>query len=73
MPSSTAGLRRPSSRSSLRPPSVPVYNGLTDEWHPTQMLADLLTMLERNDGRPASELSFAFLGDARFNVGVRSL
>jgi ornithine carbamoyltransferase len=51
---------------------VPIYNGLTDEWHPTQMLADLLTMLERNDGRPASELSFAFLGDARFNVG-RSL
>ena len=51
---------------------VPVYNGLTDEWHPTQMLADLLTMLEHNDGRPASELSFAFLGDARFNVG-RSL
>jgi ornithine carbamoyltransferase len=51
---------------------VPVYNGLTDEWHPTQMLADLLTMLEHNDGRPSSELSFAFLGDARFNVG-RSL
>ena len=51
---------------------VPVYNGLTDEWHPTQMLADLLTMLEHGSGRPASELSFAFLGDARFNVG-RSL
>jgi ornithine carbamoyltransferase len=50
---------------------VPVYNGLTDEWHPTQMLADMLTMQERL-GRPADDISYAFLGDGRFNMG-RSL
>jgi ornithine carbamoyltransferase len=48
---------------------VPVYNGLTDEWHPTQMLADFLTMLEHGDGRPAHEISYAYLGDARSNMG----
>lgn len=48
---------------------VPVYNGLTDEWHPTQMLADFLTMLERGGGRPATEISYAYLGDARSNMG----
>ena len=47
---------------------VPVYNGLTDEWHPTQMLADQLTMLEHS-GKPLTEIAFAFLGDARNNVG----
>lgn len=47
---------------------VPVYNGLTDSWHPTQMLADHLTMLEHSS-KPAEEFSFAFLGDARNNVG----
>lgn len=47
---------------------VPVYNGLTDDWHPTQMLADQLTMAEHT-GRELSEISFAFLGDARNNVG----
>ena len=47
---------------------VPVYNGLTDEFHPTQMLADLLTMREHSD-RPLSETSFAFVGDARSNMG----
>ncbi len=47
---------------------VPVYNGLTDDWHPTQMLADQLTMLE-HAGRPLSEIAFAFLGDARNNIG----
>ncbi|MER6847294.1 ornithine carbamoyltransferase [Streptomyces flaveolus] len=47
---------------------VPVYNGLTDDWHPTQMLADVLTMTERSAG-PLSEISFAYLGDARFNMG----
>lgn len=46
---------------------VPVYNGLTDEWHPTQMLADLLTMREAS-GKPADGLSYAFLGDLRFNM-----
>ena len=50
---------------------VPVWNGLTDEWHPTQMLCDALTMLE-HAGKPAGEISFAYVGDARFNTG-RSL
>ncbi len=50
---------------------VPVYNGLTDEWHPTQMLADFMTMQERV-GRPCDEIAYAFVGDGRFNMG-RSL
>jgi len=50
---------------------VPVYNGLTNEWHPTQMLADFLTMDEHFDG-DLSDVSFAFVGDGRFNMG-RSL
>ncbi|MBO8193448.1 ornithine carbamoyltransferase [Streptomyces oryzae] len=48
---------------------VPVFNGLTDEWHPTQMLADVLTMTEHAPGRAPAELSFAYLGDARNNMG----
>ena len=51
---------------------VPVYNGLTDEWHPTQMLADFLTMSEHADGRPLHKVSYCFMGDGRFNMG-RSL
>lgn len=47
---------------------VPVYNGLTDDWHPTQMLADQLTMREHS-AKPLSDIAFAFLGDARNNVG----
>ncbi|MFF2199976.1 ornithine carbamoyltransferase [Streptomyces sp. NPDC058145] len=47
---------------------VPVYNGLTDDWHPTQMLADALTMAEHST-RPLRETAFAYLGDARFNMG----
>ncbi|GAT69856.1 ornithine carbamoyltransferase [Planomonospora sphaerica] len=47
---------------------VPVWNGLTDEWHPTQMLADMLTMAEHSD-RPLREISYAYLGDARNNMG----
>jgi ornithine carbamoyltransferase len=47
---------------------VPVYNGLTDEWHPTQMLADMLTMSEHSAG-PLESLSYAYLGDARSNMG----
>ncbi|MEV5430252.1 ornithine carbamoyltransferase [Streptomyces sp. NPDC052701] len=47
---------------------VPVYNGLTDDWHPTQMLADVLTMTEHCP-RPVTEIAFAYLGDARFNMG----
>jgi ornithine carbamoyltransferase len=50
---------------------VPVYNGLTDEWHPTQMLADFLTMHESSH-RPYDELTYTYMGDARSNVG-RSL
>ncbi|MGW2210602.1 ornithine carbamoyltransferase [Streptomyces sp. NPDC001781] len=47
---------------------VPVYNGLTDEWHPTQMLADLLTITEHTD-KPLESVAFAYLGDARYNMG----
>ncbi|MBX7549455.1 ornithine carbamoyltransferase [Streptomyces sp. NPDC004232] len=47
---------------------VPVYNGLTDEWHPTQMLADVLTMTEHTD-KPLDQVTFAYLGDARYNMG----
>jgi len=50
---------------------VPVYNGLTDEWHPTQMLADFLTMHESSH-KPYDQLVYAFVGDCRFNMG-RSL
>lgn len=50
---------------------VPVYNGLTNEWHPTQMLADFLTM-DEHAGKPLHETTFAFLGDGRYNMG-RSL
>ncbi|MBC7631599.1 ornithine carbamoyltransferase [Aeromicrobium sp.] len=46
---------------------VPVWNGLTDEWHPTQSLCDMLTMLEHTT-KPASEISFAYCGDARNNT-----
>ncbi len=47
---------------------VPVWNGLTTEFHPTQILADFLTMIEHSD-KPLSEMSFAYLGDARNNMG----
>jgi ornithine carbamoyltransferase len=50
---------------------VPVYNGLTAEWHPTQMLADFLTMHESSH-KPYDQLAYAFTGDCRFNMG-RSL
>jgi ornithine carbamoyltransferase len=50
---------------------VPVYNGLTAEWHPTQMLADFLTMGE-SCGKPYDRIAYAFMGDCRFNMG-RSL
>jgi ornithine carbamoyltransferase len=46
---------------------VPVYNGLTDEWHPTQILADFLTFREHLD-KPLDEVIFCYLGDARFNM-----
>ena len=47
---------------------VPVWNGLTNEFHPTQVLADFLTMSEHVD-KPLSQVSYAYLGDARFNMG----
>ena len=47
---------------------VPVYNGLTDDWHPTQMLADVLTMMEQVP-KPLEDISFAYVGDARNNMG----
>jgi ornithine carbamoyltransferase len=51
---------------------VPVWNGLTDEAHPTQVLADLLTMQEFGE-KPLHELSFCYLGDARFNMACSLL
>jgi len=51
---------------------VPVWNGLTDEAHPTQVLADLMTMQEFGE-KPLHELSFCYLGDARFNMGCSLL
>ncbi len=47
---------------------VPVWNGLTNEFHPTQILADFLTMSEHVD-KPLKQVSYAYLGDARFNMG----
>ena len=47
---------------------VPVWNGLTNEFHPTQMLADFMTLMEHTD-KPLNKVSFAFLGDAKNNVG----
>ncbi len=47
---------------------VPVWNGLTNEFHPTQMLADFMTMMEHID-KPLNQVTFAFLGDAKNNVG----
>jgi ornithine carbamoyltransferase len=47
---------------------VPVWNGQTNEFHPTQVLADLLTMMEHSD-KPLSQVKFAYLGDARNNMG----
>jgi len=47
---------------------VPVWNGLTTEYHPTQILADFLTMMENSD-KPLSEVAFAYMGDARNNMG----
>ncbi|GEA62374.1 ornithine carbamoyltransferase [Vibrio comitans] len=48
---------------------VPVWNGLTDEFHPTQILADFLTMQEHARGKQLHQISFAYLGDARNNMG----
>ena len=48
--------------------SVPVWNGLTNEWHPTQILADFLTMREHCD-KPYKDQTMAYIGDARYNMG----
>ena len=48
---------------------VPVWNGLTTEFHPTQLLADLLTMQEHLPGKPLSEMTLVYVGDARNNMG----
>ena len=47
---------------------VPVWNGLTNEWHPTQILADILTMTEHSD-KHLNDIAYCYLGDARFNMG----
>jgi ornithine carbamoyltransferase len=47
---------------------VPVWNGLTDQFHPTQMLADVLTMIEHSD-KPLEQIAYCYLGDARSNMG----
>lgn len=47
---------------------VPVWNGLTNEFHPTQILADFLTMIEYSD-KPLNKMVFCYLGDARYNMG----
>jgi ornithine carbamoyltransferase len=47
---------------------VPVWNGLTNEFHPTQILADFLTMKEHSD-KPLNKMVFCYLGDARYNMG----
>lgn len=52
----------------VRYADVPIYNGLTNESHPTQFLADALTMLEHSSV-PTSQIAYAFLGDCRFNMG----
>ena len=52
--------------------SVPVWNGLTDEWHPTQSLCDMFTMRE-SSGLDDHDIAFAYVGDARFNVGCSLL
>ncbi|MDR0417384.1 MAG: ornithine carbamoyltransferase [Propionibacteriaceae bacterium] len=47
---------------------VPVWNGLTNEWHPTQSLADVLTMVEHSP-KPIGDIAVAYVGDSRYNIG----
>jgi ornithine carbamoyltransferase len=47
---------------------IPVYNGLTDEYHPTQMIADVMTMREYSD-KPITDIKYAYVGDTRSNMG----
>lgn len=48
--------------------TVPVWNGLTNEWHPTQSLADLMTMYEHTN-KPLDQVGLAYIGDSRYNIG----
>ena len=66
--SNTAARARPASRRWPKYAGVPVFNGLTDEYHPTQMIADVMTMREHSD-KPVHEIKYAFLGDTRNNMG----
>ena len=68
MRSSIAVRRRSGVETLAKYAGVPVYNGLTDEYHPTQMLADVLTMRENSD-KPISEIKYAYVGDTRSNMG----
>lgn len=49
--------------------TVPVHNMLTDEWHPTQMFADVMTMVEHSKAKRISDIAYAYVGDARYNMG----
>ena len=66
--SSTGASPRRRSRPSAQYAGVPVWNGLTDEFHPTQVLADVLTMSEHSD-KPLEQIAYCYLGDARNNMG----
>ena len=66
------GARQATVEQMARYSSVPVWNGLTDEWHPTQSLCDMFTMREAS-GREDRDITFAYVGDARFNVGCSLL
>jgi ornithine carbamoyltransferase len=61
------GFRQDTAEELARWAGVPVYNGLTDEWHPTQILADFLTIREHVP-KPLDEVALCYLGDARFNM-----
>ncbi len=67
-PSSIAALARTSSIELAQYSGVPVYNGLTNEFHPTQILADFLTMQEHVE-KPLHQVSYVFVGDAGNNMG----
>lgn len=62
------GFGQPIVETLARYAGVPVYNGLTDEFHPTQILADFLTMMEHSD-KPLREVAYCFMGDAGNNMG----
>ena len=62
------GFKQENVQDLIRYAGVPVWNGLTDEYHPTQILADLLTMREHSD-KPLKQLTFCFLGDGENNLG----